>query len=99
MPSDQSNMKKGRVKKTRSRPLPPNVAARNLAIEKQRREALNDTFLVTLHPCVPFRLIVPVPAASTCAKSSIGVGTVSTCSRSGETHLKGAHCEREHPAH
>lgn len=37
-------------KTTRARPLPPNVMARNLAIEKQRREALNEDFLVcTVH--------------------------------------------------
>lgn len=30
----------------RQRPLPPNVVARNLAIEKQRREALNEDFRV-----------------------------------------------------
>lgn len=35
-------------KSGRPRPLPPEVNARNLAIEKQRREALNDKFLVII---------------------------------------------------
>lgn len=30
------------------RPLPPDVTARNLATEKHRREALNNSFLVGL---------------------------------------------------
>ncbi|KAF5661388.1 hypothetical protein FHETE_8450 [Fusarium heterosporum] len=39
-------VKKSRPKrKGRPRPLPPDVTARNLAIEKQRREALNENFL------------------------------------------------------
>ncbi|KAM0229479.1 hypothetical protein ACHAP5_011649 [Fusarium lateritium] len=39
-------VKKPRPKrKGRPRPLPPDVTARNLAIEKQRREALNENFL------------------------------------------------------
>ncbi|KAF4993188.1 hypothetical protein FGRMN_6673 [Fusarium graminum] len=38
--------KKSRPKrKGRPRPLPPDVTARNLAIEKQRREAFNENFL------------------------------------------------------
>ena len=45
--SNQSSAKSGNAKKqTRQRPLPPNVTARNLAIEIQRREALNEDFLV-----------------------------------------------------
>lgn len=42
-----SGTRSGIVKKTRrARPLPPNVNARNLSIEKQRREAMNKQFLV-----------------------------------------------------
>ena len=45
--SNQSSTKSGNAKRqTRQRPLPPNVTARNLAIEKHRREALNEDFLV-----------------------------------------------------
>ncbi|KAL4910538.1 hypothetical protein BDW74DRAFT_172009 [Aspergillus multicolor] len=41
-----ANNTNNRVKKRgRPRPLPPHVMARNLAIEKQRREALNEDFL------------------------------------------------------
>ncbi|KAM0205198.1 hypothetical protein ACHAQD_009217 [Fusarium lateritium] len=44
--SSSGNVKKPRPKrKGRPRPLPPDVTARNLAIEKQRREALNENFL------------------------------------------------------
>lgn len=44
----------GSVKKTRrARPLPPNVNARNLSIEKQRREAMNKQFLVCGLACTP----------------------------------------------
>jgi hypothetical protein len=35
-------------KKGQPRPLPPDVTARNLAIEKQRREVLNENFLVCI---------------------------------------------------
>lgn len=42
-----SGTRTGNVKKTRrARPLPPSVNARNLSIEKQRREAMNEQFLV-----------------------------------------------------
>lgn len=36
----------------RPRPLPAHVNARNLAIEKQRRQSLNEKFLVRLHDCM-----------------------------------------------
>jgi hypothetical protein len=42
-------------RKGRPRPLPPDVTARNLAIEKQRREALNENFVV----CFIKRAIFP----------------------------------------
>ncbi|KAH6951807.1 hypothetical protein DER45DRAFT_388294 [Fusarium avenaceum] len=43
---DSGSVKKSRPRrKGRPRPLPPNVMARNLAIEKQRREALNENFV------------------------------------------------------
>lgn len=42
-----SGTRSGNVRKTRrARPLPPNVNARNLSIEKQRREAMNKKLLV-----------------------------------------------------
>lgn len=42
-----SGTQNGNVKKSRrARPLPPNVNARNLSIEKQRREAMNKQLLV-----------------------------------------------------
>lgn len=42
-----SGTQSGNVKKSRrARPLPPNVNARNLSIEKQRREAMNKQLLV-----------------------------------------------------
>lgn len=34
----------------RARPLPPNVTARNLAIEKKRRNVFNELLLVSLVP-------------------------------------------------
>ncbi|KIW06101.1 hypothetical protein, variant [Verruconis gallopava] len=44
--SHENRSKNGTSKKpSRQRPLPPDVMARNLAIEKQRREALNENFL------------------------------------------------------
>lgn len=44
---DRTSAGKPKVKKwSRPRPLPPDVTARNLAIEKYRREELNDSFLV-----------------------------------------------------
>lgn len=45
--SNNSTMKAPTKKATRRRPLPANVMARNLAIEKQRREDLNENFLVS----------------------------------------------------
>lgn len=46
-------------KSSRLRPLPPEVNARNLAIEKQRREALNEKFLVRVLPSTLASLTEP----------------------------------------
>lgn len=62
----------GNVKKTRrARPLPPNVNARNLSIEKQRREAMNKQFLVRGLACVfrvHLRLQRLIKNVSTCRR-------------------------------
>ncbi|KAG9252356.1 uncharacterized protein F5Z01DRAFT_676234 [Emericellopsis atlantica] len=41
----QSNVKAKRKSKPRPRPLPPNVTARNLALEKKKRGEMNEQFL------------------------------------------------------
>lgn len=46
MPNSGGVKKSRPRRKGRPRPLPPDVMARNLAIEKQRREALNENFVV-----------------------------------------------------
>lgn len=47
MSESKASNARGRIRKSvRHRPLPPAVMARNLAIEKKRREALNERFLV-----------------------------------------------------
>lgn len=42
----QGKRSRGRRNADRPRPLPPDVTARNLAYEKERRRALNDDFVV-----------------------------------------------------
>lgn len=42
--------KQGRRNANRPRPLPPDVTARNLAYEKQRRQTFNDDLVVGF-PC------------------------------------------------
>lgn len=47
--STSKNTRSGSAKKPlRQRPLPPDVNTRNLAIEKKRREVMNENFLVGL---------------------------------------------------
>lgn len=52
-----STLRNGRRKPARPRPLPPDVNARNLAIEKQRREDMNEKFSV--RPVIPWLHLIP----------------------------------------
>jgi len=91
--STRKNTRSGNAKRPiRQRPLPPDVNTRNLAIEKQRREALNENFLVGADHSVPF-----IPHRTQAEDLLPGSGSLDTGSGFRTTAHKGAHCERSHP--
>lgn len=81
----QISGERANVKKSiRQRPLPPDVVARNLAIEKQRREAMNENFRVgfVLKPCM--FSIMPVlkdPIAQDLARLVPAINSPRRCSK------------------
>lgn len=75
---NRSNARDRRRKSVRPRPLPPEVNARNLAIEKRRRKDFNERFLVSVSPrnvCHVHRILVIKQHIQILARSIPGLDT------------------------